>query len=181
MNSGGFGELSKDLQAFRDLPLSGSLPAHSLPLFVPIFPRSDPSSPRAHSRPRAFTFPLGTGLFLLLIQLPQPWIPAFGTAWPLLSASPGDFGLSSRCHSGIWYLAKHQVNSPAASQMPTNPVCPTEPRACCCAAGPLWCHTGGEDTRTRLCISIHAYSSSRHDHILKRATLLHAVGKPVHL
>lgn len=82
VNSVGFGELSKCQPAFRDLPLSCSLPAHSLPLFVPIFPRSASSSPNAHSRPCAVTFPVGTGLFLPLIQLPHPWVPAFGTAGP---------------------------------------------------------------------------------------------------
>lgn len=41
-------------------------------------------------------------------------------------------------------------NSPALSQIPTNPTCSTGSRACCCGAGALWCHTGGDGTRTRL-------------------------------
>lgn len=49
---------------------------------------------------------------------------------------------------GSWQRIKS--NSPALSQIPTNPTCSTGSRACCCGAGALWCHTGGDGTRTRL-------------------------------
>lgn len=146
-------DLQTSASACRDVPLSCSLPAHPLPLFVPIFPSSASSSPNTRSRPPAFTFPLDTGLFLPLIQLPrEPWLPAFDTAGPcsvhlqeILPSLPAVI-----VEFGTWQKVKS--NSPALSQIPTNPTYSMESRVWCCGAGALWCHPGGEDTRTRLCI-----------------------------
>lgn len=182
IHSVGCGELSSCLQTFRDLPLSCSLPAHSLPLLVPIFPRSASRSPNAHSRPCAFTFSLGTGLFLPLVQLPQPCVPAFGTAGPGFGESPGDFALSSCCRCGIWYLARDQGSEPNPHK---SHVLPGAQRLLLCCRGSVVSHCWrGLQDKALHCVfrragHDHDYCSSRHNHLLKRATLLLAPGKPV--
>lgn len=135
-------------------PFSSPFCAHFLPLFVPIFSRSVSSSPNAHSRPCAVTFPVGTVAFSASHPPPTSLGPCLWHSWPLPCASPGDFSLSSCCHCGIWIPANDQVKLPALSQMPTNPMCSMGCRACCSGAGALRCHTAGEDTRTRFALCV---------------------------
>ena len=115
-----------------------SLPAHPRPFpsFVLIFPRGPTGTPNACSMPCAFTFPLGTGHFLPrplashltstsdiclgLLPLSQT-VPCIGYLHEIFASPPAIAIVFGNWH-GI------MSNSPAQSQIPTNPLCSAEYR-----------------------------------------------------
>lgn len=126
------------------------------------------------------------GFFCLSSNSPGSLAPCLCHSWPLLCAPPGDFALSSRCHCRIWYLAKDQVKLTCSEPNPhkSHVLHGAQSLVLCCRGSvvPSWWR--GHQDKTLHCVfrraeHIHGYSSSKYDNILKRPTLLHAVGKPV--